>query len=102
MVWGGGSPLPGGFLHCAKTLDTREFKLFYFLNLPMGHCLHYLLLIYHLLCHLDNTFIEQRSSKIDMKYEISVSKLTSSPNFNLISLKIKGGQKMDFDTGKMT
>ena len=38
--------------------------------------------------------------KIDMKYEISVSKLTSSLNFSLISLKIKGGQKMDFDPGK--
>ena len=38
--------------------------------------------------------------KIDMKYEISVSEWTPSPNFSLIPLKIeKVGQKLDFDPG---
>ena len=75
----------------------------------MGHCLQQLLLICHLLCYHGNTFIEQRSNKfskkmtknpfisikiilydkIDMKYEISVSKLTPPPNFSLIPLKIE-------------
>ena len=74
----------------------------------MGHCLQQFVLMYHLLCYHDNTFIEQRSNKvskndrklfifikfmlcekIDMKYEISVSELTPPPDFSLIPPKIE-------------
>ena len=83
----------------------------------MGHCLRQLLLIYHLLCYHDYTFIKQSSSKIgknwhkpplfllklflgkiDMKYKISVSEFTPASNFSLIHRKLeKLVKKVDFD-----
>ena len=76
----------------------------------MGHCLHHLLLIYHLLRYYGNNLLNRGPvklypglevpninfilfDKIDMTYKISVSELTPPPNFSLIPPKNKKSAK---------